>query len=210
MSQEQRKSRALARVALMAFLVLLVGLLVGVHAVWNPHEDSPSNVDAVVVLSSGEDRRVKGREIVAKSDVSDVLVYSLSNRLRRQIAEGDVTVVDAPRDGELKGNQIEECGADLGPYAVLCVYPRPNSTAGEALAVAELAESEGWDSVLIVTERSHLLRARTTFSRCVPEWLQVYVSASPGPSSLGEKAYRTVYELLATARDLFVDPCPDR
>lgn len=210
MSQEQRKSRALARVALMAFLVLLVGLLVGVHAVWNPHEDSPSNVDAVVVLSSGEDRRVKGREIVAKSDVSDVLVYSLSNRLRRQIDEGEVAVLGALEGKELGSDEIEECDTNFGTYAVLCVYPRPNSTAGEALAVAELAESEGWDSVLIVTERSHLLRARTTFSRCVPEWLQVYVSASPGPSSLGEKAYRTVYELLATARNLFVDPCPDR
>ena len=211
MSREQRKPRTLAtRAMLVLALVLLAGLLVGVHAVWSPREDAPARVDAVVVLSSGEDRRIKGREMVSQSDVSDVLVYSLSNRLRRQIAEGDVTVVDAPGNGELKGNQIEECGADLGPYAVLCVYPRPNSTAGEALAVAELAESEGWDSVLIVTERSHLLRARTTFSRCVPEWLQVYVSASPGPSSLGEKAYRTVYELLATARDLFVDPCPDR
>ena len=191
-------------------LVLLAGLLVGVHAVWSPREDAPARVDAVVVLSSGEDRRVKGREIVAKSDVSDVLVYSLSNRLRRQIDEGEVAVVGALEGNELGSDEIEACDTDFGTYAVLCVYPRPNSTAGEALAVSELAEKEGWDSVLIVTERSHLLRARNTFSRCVPEWLQVYVSASPGPSSLGEKAYRTVYELLATARDLFIDPCPDR
>ena len=117
MSQEQRKPRTLAtRAMLVLALVLLAGLLVGVHAVWSPREDAPARVDAVVVLSSGEDRRVKGREIVAKSDVSDVLVYSLSNRLRRQIDEGEVAVVGALEGNELGSDEIEACDTDFGVW----------------------------------------------------------------------------------------------
>lgn len=206
-----RRARIKASLILSVLLVALA-VLGGVYVVWNPYEDRPDQVDAVIVLGSGADRRTKGREVVVEDDVSGTLVFSLSQRILGELKRGDLEVVepwaaDPSSAAHWPDGTIEQCDAEYNGYSVLCLYPAPNSTAGEALGTAQLAAEEGWESILVVTETSHLLRARNTFNRCTPEDLTIYGVASEGPPSLREKAYRTVYELVANARDLFVSPC---
>ncbi len=50
--------------------------------------------------------------------------------------------------------------------AVVCLHPEPYDTRGEAEAFARLARARGWRSVLVVSSRYHLVRARMLFDRC--------------------------------------------
>jgi uncharacterized SAM-binding protein YcdF (DUF218 family) len=51
-----------------------------------------------------------------------------------------------------------------GPRALL--PPTPFSTRGEAEGFARLAAARGWASVLVVSSRYHVARARILFERC--------------------------------------------
>ena len=49
---------------------------------------------------------------------------------------------------------------------MVCFHPDPYSTRGEAEAFARLAAKRGWRSVIVVSSRYHLVRARMLFERC--------------------------------------------
>lgn len=49
---------------------------------------------------------------------------------------------------------------------VICRPPVPSTTRGEALMARELAESFGWNTVIVVSWRYHLPRARRIFDEC--------------------------------------------
>jgi uncharacterized SAM-binding protein YcdF (DUF218 family) len=110
-----------------------------------PHEDELARADAVVVLAGDAENRIpRGLELV-REGVADELVLSrdrgrLWSRWRR--------LCDAP--------------------SVVCFEAETYSTAGEAEALASLAERRGWRSITVVTSRYHVLRARMLFQRCFP------------------------------------------
>ncbi len=49
----------------------------------------------------------------------------------------------------------------------VCFHAHPYSTRGEAETVARLARAHGWHSIVVVTSRYHLRRARVLFGRCM-------------------------------------------
>jgi uncharacterized SAM-binding protein YcdF (DUF218 family) len=53
----------------------------------------------------------------------------------------------------------------VGEGQHLYVRPDPYTTRGEARAVARLADEHGWRSVVVVTSRYHVPRARMIFNR---------------------------------------------
>jgi len=62
---------------------------------------------------------------------------------------------------------------------VLCPRPDPYSTTGEARLVAKLARERGWDSIVVVSSRFHLYRARLLFERCFGGRLAFVGAPSP-------------------------------
>lgn len=52
------------------------------------------------------------------------------------------------------------------PYSVRCLRPDPDTTLGEARAIAELAADESWDTLLVVTSSYQLSRASLLLGRC--------------------------------------------
>jgi uncharacterized SAM-binding protein YcdF (DUF218 family) len=49
---------------------------------------------------------------------------------------------------------------------LICLTPRPAATRGEARAFADLAEREGWSSLVLVTSTYHVRRASLLLDRC--------------------------------------------
>lgn len=49
---------------------------------------------------------------------------------------------------------------------VLCPRPAPYSTRGEARMIASLARARGWSSLVVVSSRFHLYRAKRLIERC--------------------------------------------
>jgi uncharacterized SAM-binding protein YcdF (DUF218 family) len=110
------------------------------------YDDDPvAKADAVMVLA-GEKRRLPIALDLVERGVAPVLV----------ISEG----LD-PR--WTRANRLCRFG---DPTRIVCPRPEPYSTRGEARLVARLARERRWDSVVVVTSRFHLFRARLLFERC--------------------------------------------
>lgn len=190
-------------------IVALIAACAGLTAaelgrIWNPSVGSPQPADAIVVLASGKDRRAKGREL-ANEGYANNLVLSVSHRMAREIENGKLEVVYSGSSNAVSSNAIEACGEQFENYRVWCFTPDPHNTVGEARAFAALAAEQGWDSVLLVTERSHLGRATRIFERCYPGETYPAVSNISGPwyRDIG----RSVYELVAGLKDRLTLGC---
>ena len=133
-------------------LLLVLGLLAGwtiaaaVLFVWPPREQA-APADAVVVLAGGRGPRLaRGLELVRRG-LAPTLVIS-----------------DGWSPTWPEANRL--CAGRPIAARVVCPHPQPYSTRGEAEAFARLARSRGWGSVLVVSSRYHLPRARMLFARC--------------------------------------------
>jgi uncharacterized SAM-binding protein YcdF (DUF218 family) len=136
------------RVALLAVLGLSLGwaAAAAVLFVWPP-QHVPARADAVVVLSGGRGPRLaRGLELVRRG-VAPVLVVS------------DGWGATWPEANRL-------CAERRAPVRVLCFHPDPYDTHGEAEGFARLATARGWTSVLVVSSRYHIARAKILFERC--------------------------------------------
>ena len=134
-------------IRLVVFMVLvLVFLAASVYLFVFPHLDRVTHADAVVVLSGGKtDRLPKGLSLMQRG-VAPTLVIS------------DGHAPDYPEANRLcRGGQ---------PFKVVCFKPNPYSTRGEAEGMANLAREHRWRSLVVVTSRYHVFRARILFRRC--------------------------------------------
>lgn len=183
-----------------AMLLATLAGAVGVFQwnLWHPRVDQVDQADAILVLAYRADRQVHGRELAA-AGVSENLVVNVSDRVRRLEDPNDPLTYE-------EGEWFEECGADYPDYHAYCIYPEPNTTAGEVAAFVRLAREQGWESVVVVTEPSHLGRARAILDRCFPG--TVFASASSPDSSAGRNLWRSAYEMAAYVKDIVLPgPC---
>jgi uncharacterized SAM-binding protein YcdF (DUF218 family) len=134
------------------FPPLLAGLVVGwvvaaaILFVWPPR-GSDARADAAVVLAGGRGPRLAEGLSLVREGVAPVLVIS------------DGWAPTWPEANRL-------CAGRSAPVPVVCFHPDPYSTHGEADSFARLARKHGWTSVVVVSSRYHLVRARMLFERC--------------------------------------------
>lgn len=121
-------------------------------------DDRETKADAVMVLAGDKRRLPVALELVERG-VAPVLVISDGLDPRWTQANRLCRFGDSDR--------------------ILCVRPDPYSTRGEARLAARLARERDWDSLVVVSSRFHLLRARTLFERCFDGRLDLVGSPSP-------------------------------
>lgn len=130
--------------ALLPLMLMAVWLFSVVRALSSPPlGELPTEPDAVVVFG-GEDNRT---------------------RLALELMAGGVAPILVVSHG-LQDNHARELCGQKRPFEVMCVEPTLSSTRGEARMFAELAEVNGWTSLIAVTGDYHVLRARTYLARC--------------------------------------------
>jgi uncharacterized SAM-binding protein YcdF (DUF218 family) len=127
-------------------LVLAWALAAAVLFVWPP-QDVPAHADAVVVLSGGRGPRLARALALVRRGVAPTLVIS------------DGWAATWPEANRL-------CAGRREPFRVVCFHPSPYDTHGEAETFARLAAARGWTSVVVVSSRYHIARARLLFERC--------------------------------------------
>jgi uncharacterized SAM-binding protein YcdF (DUF218 family) len=131
-------------VALLAVVAVLVALTYRLFVF--PSTDPPGRADAVVVFAGGDGERQDEGERLVRQGVAPVLVIS---------------------DGGLPGSDNARlCRERPAGLDLRCVSPDPATTRGEARAFADLAEGEGWRSLVLVTSTYHLRRAELLLGRC--------------------------------------------
>jgi uncharacterized SAM-binding protein YcdF (DUF218 family) len=140
------------RRVVLALAVLVAAWLVVclVLFVWPPSESSAPQHASVVVVLSGDKRRLPPALELVRKGVAPVLAISSVDR--------------APRWREAQAL------CRRGTFArarVICFEAVPYSTRGEARTVARLARVQHWSSVVVVTSTFHVTRAKLLFRRCL-------------------------------------------
>jgi uncharacterized SAM-binding protein YcdF (DUF218 family) len=140
-----RRGRRRPLVALVVLVaVALAGLTFPLFVF--PATDEPGRADAVVVFAGGDgERQAEGLRLV-RQGVAPVLV----------ISDG----------GEPDGSRARVGRDRPAGLQLYCLTPDPATTRGEARRFAELADREGWRSLVLVTSNYHLLRAGLLLERC--------------------------------------------
>lgn len=151
------------RFLLIGLAVVLVSQLVlagvGIAVFANASSDPLRKVDAIVVLGGEHDGREAYGVDLAKSGLASAVL--LSN------AYGSDDPV-----------MREQCAASTAAVTIICRTPEPFNTKGEAIMTRELADQHGWSSVMVISWRYHLPRARYLFEHCF--------SSQPGAVSMHE------------------------
>jgi hypothetical protein len=167
-------------------VLALLWLAAGFLVVAEPSVDRPVRSDAILVLGPP---LVDGR---------------LDQALRLADAGYAGTVVISI--GWDKGRQrISACANDNPAYQVICFKPSPPTTRGEAEELGALARSRHWTSVLVVTSRYHVSRARLIVRRCVPG--KVRMVGVHSEMSAGDWLYQFAYQTGGFAKALLHRDC---
>lgn len=114
-----------------------------------PAKAQPHKVDAILVLAGSNDGRHElGAQLVEEG-------YS------------DNFVVSNPEGAKDKVGYAH-CAGNKRPDGATsyCMDPYPVITSGEARTFNTLAQKHGWESVMVVTSRTHTQRVRTMFNQC--------------------------------------------
>ncbi|MCC3269929.1 YdcF family protein [Arthrobacter gengyunqii] len=128
----------------------------GLADIENPAQaGGPGTADAVVVLAGAAAERFPvGRELAREGRAPELVLSS---------TETPGNVITDQYCDFMAGDTVSD---DPASAAVTCFFPEPMTTRGEARAVARLAADNGWDELIVVTSRYHLLRAETNISQC--------------------------------------------
>jgi uncharacterized SAM-binding protein YcdF (DUF218 family) len=101
-----------------------------------------------------------------------------------------------------QANALCDGRTDVG-VEVLCLVPDPDTTRGEARAIAAVATEQGWDTLVVVTSTYHLERATLLLDRCFAGEVTT-VEASPG-LSVWAWASRLTHEWAGIAKARLLD-----
>lgn len=148
------------RPLLVVVLVLVAALAVASAPLFILYaDDEVAKADAVIVLAGEKRRLTVALELVGRG-VAPLLVIS-----------------DGLDPRWTQANRLCRFG---DPEKIVCVRPEPYSTRGEARLAARLARERGWDSIVVVTTRFHLFRARMLLQRCFDGEIALVGAPNPG------------------------------
>jgi hypothetical protein len=168
--------------------VLLIAAVIGGWPVYvRPQIDHLRHADAIFMLGGpgGQDRFALANDLV-KQGWAPRLVMSTSTA--------------ASRDP-----WVAHFCTDWPAFKVDCIIPDPPTTKGEGRELHRLAEKYNWRTVIVVTWRPHISRARFILKRCFDGDL-VMVS-SPTHLSVVEWAYQYAYQTAGYVRAVFERGC---
>ncbi|MWV48997.1 YdcF family protein [Rathayibacter sp. VKM Ac-2803] len=181
--------RSARRIAVVALIAIVVLVAVGVPVYVFPATDAvPARADAVLVLGPPTRARTDlGRELVEEGVADTLLISVWASELAAAPDESDVVACDEP------------------DMTVICFTAEPGTTQGEARALRDYADANGWDTVLVITQTPHITRARILMERC---WGGTVLMESSGePFTLGDWAYEYAYQTGAFAKVLVEQGC---
>ena len=176
-----RRIRIIAAIA--AALIVLFCVMTAVLFVY-PDLNAPERSDAIVVLGGhGVPAFDKGEEL-AKEGYAPDLVLSLQTWMKCQAYKSYLA-------------------ARMPRLRVMCFFPEPQTTQGEARSIARLARQLDWRRIIVVVPTTQATRARLRIGRCYPGQV---VEVGFSPEGIGEWLYQFAYEWGALFKALVLQP----
>jgi hypothetical protein len=170
-------SRRVARVVAVLLVAVVAFSAVTARLFVYPVVNAPQVSDAIVVLGGSGGAPVRAGVALADKGYAPLLVISL-----------------------VTGQQCQPALLHLtGHVRAACFHADPQSTQGEARAIAHLAKVDHLHSIIVVAPTSQVTRARLRVSRCYSGTL---LMDGVRTGSLWQWAYAIAYEWGATLKAL--------
>lgn len=167
-------------------LLLVVIVIAGMPVYVRPQIDQLRQADAIVVLGGPVGSRYPFGIGLAEQGWAPMLVMSTT---------------DHPKDPLLKSY----CDSPHPPLKVRCFVADPPTTKGEARELRKLAATYGWHTLIVVTFRPHISRARFILERCFDG--NLIMVASPAELSVPRWAFQYVYQTAGYIRAVVDSGC---
>lgn len=163
-----------------ALIVISTAGVVGWPVYVRPQIDALRHADAVFVLGGYDYGRYPYGMSLAGAGWAPTLVISNPN---------------GPKDPWLH----KYCATQHPEFRLVCFMPEPNRTRGEARELGRLAAENGWRTVIVVTARTQISRARYILQRCFEGELIMseIPTPVPGPRLITEYFYQSAGYLRA-------------
>jgi uncharacterized SAM-binding protein YcdF (DUF218 family) len=174
------------RPCLAAFFFLLLVAAAGVPVYVLPRVDPLRRADAILVLSGPHHLRYPFGFDLAEQGWAPNLVIS------------NPDAGDNPRLSDF-------CAAKHSGVTVYCFEPEPATTKGEGRELRRLAAQYGWRTVIVVTFRPHVSRARFILQQCFDG--DLVMVASPDQISDSRWAFEYLYQTAGYARAIVQPGC---
>lgn len=175
---------------LMAVVFVIVGT--GGYMVFGrPNEDPLRRADAIVVLGGAHDGREDYGLQLLRARVAPVLLLS-----------------DPYPSSDVYMSRF--CQQRVAHSELLCLKPRELTTQGEALLTRQLADVRGWKTVIVISWRFHLPRAKLIFQRCFSDAAGALIMREVPRSygySLGAWQFHFVYQSISMVANLASNKC---
>jgi uncharacterized SAM-binding protein YcdF (DUF218 family) len=174
------------RAVVIVLLVLTVVAAAGFPVYAAPQIDTLRPADAIFVLGgNGAERYPYALELALQGLAPRVV---MSNPAGAQ----DIWLTDL-------------CTRQRYPFTVSCFEPDPATTKGEAQELGRLARAEGWHTVIVVTFRPHISRARYIVQQCFDG--QLIMTESPADLSPEYWVWAYAYQTVGYVRAAFEPGC---
>lgn len=181
-----RRRRRFRRVLVTACLLLIVAAVAGLPVYVRPQIDPLRHADAIFILGGRDHQRYSlGFELGAQGWAPNVVVSNPNGTNDRWLTD--------------------LCAAPHQRFDLHCFVPDPSTTKGEGRELRRLASQHGWRTVIVVTLRAHISRARFILKRCFDG--ELVMVASPVQISIPLWAFQYVYQTAGYARAVVQPGC---
>ena len=141
------RRRRFRRVLVWVCLLLVVAALAGLPVYVRPQVDRLRHADAILVLGGPDYRR-----------------YTFGLDLGEQGWAPNVVISNPKGAGDPWLTRF--CATPQAGFDLHCFTPDPRTTKGEGRELRRLASQHGWRTVMVVTLRPHISRARFILEHC--------------------------------------------
>ena len=174
--------RGLALLVCLFTAFAAAGLQLYVH----PQVDQLRRADAVVILSGPFHGRYPfGFDLARQGWAPNLVISNPSGKDNRRLTN--------------------YCAAPHAEFTVHCFVPDPPTTKGEGRQLRRLAQQYGWHTVIVVTFRPHISRARFILEHCFDG--DLVMVASPARISASRWAFEYLYQTGGYARAVIQPGC---
>jgi uncharacterized SAM-binding protein YcdF (DUF218 family) len=178
--------RRIRRRLVLPCVLLIAAVVVGWPVFVRPQVDPLRHADAILILGGfGYDRYPFGMGLGTQGWAPKVVVSN----------------PNGPKDAWLD----HYCATHHRQLNLQCFVPHPPTTKGEGRELRRLAALYGWHTVIVVTFRPHISRARFILERCFDG--DLIMVASPATISPMQWAFNYVYQTAGYVRAALQPGC---
>ena|ERR1700739_280304 len=186
LGREAGRGPRIRRVVVSACLVFTAIVTAGVPVYVRPQTDQLRHADAILILGGENYSRYPfGFELGAKGWAPNVVVSNPNGTNDRWLTR--------------------YCAAPHPEFHLYCFIPDPPTTKGEGRELRRLASQHGWRTIIVVTFRPHISRARFILKDCVDD--DLVMVASPAHISVPRWAFEYVYQTTGYLRAVLEPGC---